>query len=1162
MESAFDYVNTKAEAKGYATSTDTTRKAVGPLGPTMAVKAKIGGIPATLADHERILHAALTSQAEVFNISSVPRALVNNSITELVRNHPAEIAANISQFARLGSSLVISLYIQGALKADQLVDGISTLLSMKHMLAIATYGQLIPMIKQFGAWPLAALQLPVHGVVETPAEVPGWNYKLTFGRKVKKLVLGRVLNNFRKGGEEQLKAVRLGETFNRLKKSGCVVDETFIYQALRGHSEKIGMPSEPRTQEQLGEIANVNMFIELICQDLFGGEQAQTKPLKEVLPTGSAVFQVGRAKGGGIAATSKESLTDDSTPEWNAAVKRKSDEETDKLSRYRAVQLNSAQQRIVEHRESVRRSLDSYRCLMEPTRHIFTKVISNVPLWAQNSVEAYRHLMSEDRKHYAHWPKTRVWTFVHDLRVTPHDVLVDGHTLFNLPIPSEPAISEHFISRIQQKKLPQDDGSHPSMCDGVEYFHRKEREVDDAFWEQMLLAHKNGALETDVVCILEAFKVRPITMGPGIVYLETKRFQKRLTKALAEGPLKHFFPALQGRITAETLNETFKEFLTADSEFLSGDYKGATDDLITSISDFTINRALDYHVEYNVTLEPDARNFTAGKKPALLRDVIVLGLTGHNLNYKFKGVKEWGGEEVTEEWSVKQERGQMMGSYLSFPVLNILNLAVNLAYLLRREVISLENWRQAPLIINGDDVSAAGPKGTFTDGDWEPTVGCVGFVKSLGKNYVSDVFATINSQVFAQEADGRLIEVVCPRTEVIYNRAWCEEISVKELTDQLTEKKYKVLIPFDRAKEEIKKANFTKRQQEGQKEGKKEVGEYVKIRGKSLQKENSRKRSLDKRVWRDATADGYACGPQMIGGLIRDVCTQLTDSEEKIRLFTVFLALRQEDLKRTGRAYYVPSDLGGLGLPVFAGMEKITENDARTTALLIRYSEQGKFPEALNPTSGLSTVRLCDKLKSKIDMTYLRQQGWVQKIVKNPTPELLKIHKDRPRLEVKGLQTGLVLRGIKTSIPAHIALEKSKRALQQASGKANRTHLFATNLVDNDFKMLWLPRELADYLRHTRPTLYKRDEKRELLIELQKRSYSAYTAEEENLKKNKVLSQKWCIGHPNTNPAKTKALVRQEVDGKKQTQAFVTAHYQIVQYAKKPGSTGRRNKQN
>jgi len=112
-------------------------------------------------------------------------------------------------------------------------------------------------------------------------------------------------------------------------------------------------------------------------------------------------------------------------------------------------------------------------------------------------------------------------------------------------------------------------------------------------------------------------------------------------------------------------------------------------------------------------------------------------LTGHTLWFK--------DQETGQLESFPQKNGQLMGSFISFPVLCVANAAI-----CRMAVEASRGQRltlfQTPMVINGDDcLFPSTPEGYDL---WKRAGRAIGLKPSVGKNYVSKSFAVINSNEF------------------------------------------------------------------------------------------------------------------------------------------------------------------------------------------------------------------------------------------------------------------------------------------------------------------------------------------------------------------------------------------------------------------------------
>lgn len=155
---------------------------------------------------------------------------------------------------------------------------------------------------------------------------------------------------------------------------------------------------------------------------------------------------------------------------------------------------------------------------------------------------------------------------------------------------------------------------------------------------------------------------------------------------------------------------SFRDFTSVEGEvFVSGDYESATDNLNSHVQRRILSRLL-----VGTRKVPDA--------------IVSLALSSLNMGVRatFTG----------SSFSFVQQRGQMMGNLLSFPLLSIVNY-LTFRYFVRRDV---------PVRINGDDiVFRCTPKEAEV---WKQGVGRGGLVLSEGKTTVSPSFFSLNSLLF------------------------------------------------------------------------------------------------------------------------------------------------------------------------------------------------------------------------------------------------------------------------------------------------------------------------------------------------------------------------------------------------------------------------------
>jgi hypothetical protein len=404
--------------------------------------------------------------------------------------------------------------------------------------------------------------------------------------------------------------------------------------------------------------------------------------------------------------------------------------------------------------------------------------------------------------------------------------------------------------------------------------------------------------------IPEPLKVRVITKGNELPYYEAQSLQKLLTSLMKRGSIAACFPSLRGPLDISDINRKFKGY----SYYLSGDYKGATDTLRKDVSEHCINAIL------SATCLPEL----AVGSP--MGDLMRRCLTEHTIEYLDKK-----GNVVN---SIKQQTGQLMGSFLSFPVLCIINLAINWYYL--DPFQDHKPW-ELPLYINGDDVLAASNE-PFPN--WAETVGLVGFKKSLGKNYISDHMFCINSEFYLllvdEDARQQIVRVETVATECIFAQSWYKE--------------------------------------------------------------------LDRRTNKRAVGTIFDNSPHHVGALCRHLL-ETSSSSRQVLAFNLFTRMNHKKLTELGRPWFVPVELGGLGLPAIEENRGLWLQDATTTAYILRlmHTKNIESPmKKLRRTNEITTM--ADEYKASLSSKYLRTFGWKLTPYMEPTIGDYEHHESRPEL--------------------------------------------------------------------------------------------------------------------------------------------------------------------
>lgn len=154
---------------------------------------------------------------------------------------------------------------------------------------------------------------------------------------------------------------------------------------------------------------------------------------------------------------------------------------------------------------------------------------------------------------------------------------------------------------------------------------------------------------------------------------------------------------------------------------VSGDYKSATDNLPLEVTECILDVILE-----NAVSVPDSVKEHARK---VLRPLLVDLEAGHEFEIN---------------------RGQMMGSFLSFPLLCLQNY---FCFEWARKGAGLERM---PLLINGDDILFETWSESFPE-EWMNVVGKLGLEVERTKTSVSNDYGSLNSTLFCWNEDGSLV---------------------------------------------------------------------------------------------------------------------------------------------------------------------------------------------------------------------------------------------------------------------------------------------------------------------------------------------------------------------------------------------------------------------
>lgn len=262
--------------------------------------------------------------------------------------------------------------------------------------------------------------------------------------------------------------------------------------------------------------------------------------------------------------------------------------------------------------------------------------------------------------------------------------------------------------------------------------------------------------------LAEPFKVRMISKSQAFVTWQQSLIQKHVHTLLQRLP--------EMRLTKETPTNTIEDILTnvigatlkPDTKYVSGDYKGATDNL-DSFASNVVADAISKKFGYSpyvrdlfkrsltgfVLLASSAHTELTSKERAdypnpatCLEDATYVG---SRLDL---GVPILGTANGVQQYFWRQTWGQLMGSPTSFPVLCLANYCATL-FALRSEGTKGEA-RLMPgssgIVINGDDIGFSGTDRKIQR--WRSVTASIGLSPSMGKNFVSRHFIQLNSKMF------------------------------------------------------------------------------------------------------------------------------------------------------------------------------------------------------------------------------------------------------------------------------------------------------------------------------------------------------------------------------------------------------------------------------
>jgi len=249
--------------------------------------------------------------------------------------------------------------------------------------------------------------------------------------------------------------------------------------------------------------------------------------------------------------------------------------------------------------------------------------------------------------------------------------------------------------------------------------------------------------------ILEPLKVRTITamgFGHNALYPEIQKgmldcLQKFPAFALTGRPVDTKDISNLHRKTQRRVPEWFNSdsnWVRDELVWVSGDYSGATDSCHMDLSSALVDTVSD---------------------DLFVRHLLLHNLSQQKVSYEHSGLKK----DAPETFLMTN--GQLMGSRFSFPLLCVFNLAIY-RYCLEKETGRSWPVSRLPVLVNGDDILFLASKSMLSR--WESCLPLAGLEKSIGKNYVSQEFCTINSKLFLTPSDGDFEEIPYLNMGLVY----------------------------------------------------------------------------------------------------------------------------------------------------------------------------------------------------------------------------------------------------------------------------------------------------------------------------------------------------------------------------------------------------------
>lgn len=262
-------------------------------------------------------------------------------------------------------------------------------------------------------------------------------------------------------------------------------------------------------------------------------------------------------------------------------------------------------------------------------------------------------------------------------------------------------------------------------------------------------------LEATPACIIEPMKVRLITKPSVGLHTEFHCIQKQLREFLFK-EYNDFFALTGEPLRRDHLWRIIGSQLEFDEIMVSGDYSAATDnlkgDVSTKIAKWILQKAF---CNDPVRIQNAIKSLTGLQ---ILQTNTMLpkfppGSCYSNFTYMLE--------------DFLQQNGQLMGNVLSFPILCIANLFaywLSLERYIGRE-LNITQLRKHPAMINGDDILFKSNHEHYKI--WLKTVEEFGFSPSVGKNFGTQRFLQINSELWRIDTRFSLLKGVAEVTNLV-----------------------------------------------------------------------------------------------------------------------------------------------------------------------------------------------------------------------------------------------------------------------------------------------------------------------------------------------------------------------------------------------------------